>query len=63
MGEGELSLIVFVTRRPARAVPESHVAFCTGVHSFPQKNFAISLASKKDPVYGFTQIEPGSLKN
>jgi len=37
--------------------------FCTGVHSFPQLNFQISLAKKKRQVYRHTQIGPGSVKN
>jgi hypothetical protein len=37
--------------------------FCTGVHSFPQLSFQISLAKKKRRVYRAVQIEPGSLKN
>ena len=37
--------------------------FCTGVHSFPQLKFQISLAKKKGWAYSHAQIEPGSLKN
>ena len=37
--------------------------FCTGVHSFPQRNFQKPLAKKNDQSYLRFQIGPGSLKN
>ena len=45
------------------AVASCRLAFCTVVHSFPQRSFQISLANEKRQVYRFAQIEPGSLKN
>jgi hypothetical protein len=52
-----------VTRGPAGEAGSCRQAFCTAVHSFPQRNFQISLANKKRQVYCSGQIEPGSLKN
>jgi hypothetical protein len=46
-----------------RAASSCRSAFCTAVHSFPQRNFQISLANKKHQVYRLAQIEPGSVKN
>ena len=40
-----------------------YLAFCTIVHSFPQRSFSISLANKKHRVYRLEQIEPRGLKN